>query len=146
MEIERPAAGDRVTATRTGKIVVGRYTGIVTLANTDWLRPLVHAQRRHRRRRRRCSWIVISTRTTAGRRLLRIHELGHALGYQHVKSRTSIMNPAIGPDATDFDRAGAIVAFQRQPGTVRPMSIRPVGSGCRAPPKAGDWSEPTVCR
>ena len=119
VEIERPAAGDRVTAMRTGKIVVGRYTGIVTLANT-----IGYGR-----------WSTLNDGTVVGgamfldrdfdkndsrRRLLRIHELGHALGYQHVKSRTSIMNPAIGPDATDFDRAGAIIAFQRQPGNRSP--------------------------
>jgi hypothetical protein len=54
------------------------------------------------------------------RRLLRIHELGHALGYQHVTTRASIMNPAIGPDLTDTDRAGAVVAFQRPPGNKAP--------------------------
>ncbi len=50
------------------------------------------------------------------RRLLRIHELGHALGYQHVESRTSIMNPSIGPEPTEFDRQGAMVAFARPVG------------------------------
>jgi hypothetical protein len=80
------------------------------------------------------------------RRLLRIHELGHALGYQHVKSRTSIMNPAIGPDPTDFDRAGSIVAFQRQPGNRSP-DVDPTG-GVRLSSTAegGRWSDPTVCR
>ena len=36
------------------------------------------------------------------------------------------MNPAIGPDATDFDRAGATVAFQRQPGNRSP-DVDPAG-------------------
>jgi hypothetical protein len=54
------------------------------------------------------------------RRLLRIHELGHAHGYMHVNSRTSIMNPSVGPEPTDFDRAAAIVAFQRPVGNVSP--------------------------
>jgi predicted Zn-dependent protease len=47
------------------------------------------------------------------RRLLRIHELGHALGYNHVKSRRSIMNPTLGSEPTDFDRRAAMVAFRR---------------------------------
>jgi hypothetical protein len=59
-------------------------------------------------------------RDDSRRRLLRIHELGHALGYQHVNSRTSIMNPSIGPEPTDFDRAGAIIAFQRPVGNKAP--------------------------
>ena len=39
------------------------------------------------------------------------------------------MNPAIGPEPTDFDRAGAIVAFQRTPGNRSPD----VGSRRRRP-------------
>jgi Matrixin len=145
VEIERPAAGDRVTVTRAEKIVVGRYTGIVTLANT-----IGYGR-----------WSTLSDGTVVGgamfldrdfdkndsrRRLLRIHELGHALGYQHVRSRASIMNPAIGPDPTDFDRAGSIVAFQRQPGNRSP-DVDPTG-GVRLSSTAegGRWSEPTVCR
>jgi hypothetical protein len=146
VEIERPNAGDRVNVTRSGKIVVGRYTGIVTLANT-----IGYGR-----------WSSLADGTVVGgamfldrdfdkndsrRRLLRIHELGHALGYQHVKSRTSIMNPAIGPDPTDFDRAGAIVAFQRPPGNRSP-DVDPAG-GVRAfsvTQGGGRWSEPTVCR
>jgi hypothetical protein len=119
VEIERPGAGDRVNVTRNGKIVVGRYTGIVSLANT-----IGYGR-----------WSTLSDGTVVGgamfldrdfdkndsrRRLLRIHELGHALGYQHVKSRTSIMNPAIGPEPTDFDRAGAAIAFQRPVGNTSP--------------------------
>ena len=46
------------------------------------------------------------------RRLLRIHELGHALGYNHVSSRISIMNATIGPEPTDFDRTAATIAFR----------------------------------
>jgi hypothetical protein len=49
--------------------------------------------------------------TSPKRRLLRTHELGHALGYNHVRSRPSIMNPVIGPEPTAFDRAAIAVAF-----------------------------------
>ncbi len=51
-------------------------------------------------------------RTDARRRLLRTHELGHALGYNHVHSRTSIMNPRIGAEPNDFDRTAALIAFR----------------------------------
>jgi hypothetical protein len=37
------------------------------------------------------------------------------------------MNPAIGPEPTDFDRAGAVIAFQRTPGNQSP-DIDPQGS------------------
>jgi hypothetical protein len=46
------------------------------------------------------------------RALLRAHELGHALGYHHVESRQSIMNPRIGPGATDLDRRIATIAYR----------------------------------
>jgi hypothetical protein len=146
VEIERPGAGEKVTVARAGKIVVGRYTGIVSLANT-----IGYGR-----------WSTLSDGTVVGgsmyldrdfdkndsrRRLLRIHELGHALGYQHVTSRTSIMNPAIGPDPTDFDRAGALVAFQRQPGNRSP-DVDPTGAARWSSTAEGGarWSEPTICR
>jgi hypothetical protein len=119
VSVERPSAGSRVSVTRQGQIVVGRYDGIVTFVNT-----IGYGQ-----------WSELSSGTVVGgtmfldrdfdrddrrRRLLRIHELGHALGYMHVESRTSIMNPSIGPEPTDFDRAAALIAFQRPPGNRAP--------------------------
>jgi hypothetical protein len=119
VDVERPAAGTRVSTARAGTIVVGRYNGVVTFAQTIGFG----------------QWAVDNDGSvTAGamyldrdfdrddsrRRLLRIHELGHALGWQHVTSRTSIMNPAIGPEPTDFDRVGAVIAFQRPPGNRAP--------------------------
>ena len=119
VEVERPERGTKVNALRHNKIVVGRYNGIVTFANT-----IGYGQ-----------WSEMADGTIVEgamyldrdfdrgdprRRLLRIHELGHALGYQHVTSRTSIMNPAIGPDVTEFDRHGALIAFQRPIGNRAP--------------------------
>ena len=45
------------------------------------------------------------------RHLLRTHELGHALGYNHVESRSSIMNARVGSTISDFDRAAIRAAF-----------------------------------
>jgi hypothetical protein len=119
IDVERPAAGERVNVWRDQTIVVGRYEGVMSTAGT-----IGHGQ-----------WAEEADGTiTAGatfldrefdrtddrRRLVRIHELGHALGYQHVTSRLSIMNPAVGPPPTDFDRAAAIIAFQRPPGNRTP--------------------------
>ena len=125
--VERPGAGERVRVARDGQVVVGRYNGIVTFVNT-----IGYGQ-----------WSELSNGTVTGgsmfldrdfdradgrRRLLRIHELGHALGYLHVMTRTSIMNPTIGPEPTDFDRLAAKIAFQRQPGN-RPPDIDPSSNG-----------------
>lgn len=119
VEIERPSSGARVRIERDHRIVVGRYSGIVSYARTIGYG----------------SWAEQPDGTITGgalfldrdfdrsdvrRRLLRIHELGHALGYQHVTSRASIMNPAIGAEPTETDRAGALIAFQRPPGNRSP--------------------------
>ena len=118
-DIERPDSGALVNVHRAGKIVIGRYIGISTLAHTIGYG----------------SWAEQPDGTVVGgsiwldrdfdkgdprRRLLRMHELGHALGYTHVTVRTSLMNPAIGPEPTDFDRAGAVIAFQRPVGNTSP--------------------------
>jgi hypothetical protein len=117
--IEWPNAGDQVTVQRAGSIVVGRYTGINTLANTigygSW------AERPDGTIVGGTIWLDRDfDRDDARRRLLRIHELGHALGANHVTTRTSIMNPAIGPEPTDFDRASAAIAAQRPIGNTAP--------------------------
>ncbi len=54
------------------------------------------------------------------KRSLRAHELGHALGYQHVTGRTSVMNSQGRTEPNDFDRAAARIAFQRPPGNRSP--------------------------
>jgi hypothetical protein len=117
--LERPAAGDTVSVKRPGKIVVGRYYSMPTMDGTIGL----------------ATWFEQSDGSVNGgvvfldepfdhnddrRRLLRYHELGHALGFRHVTSRTSIMNPVIGPEPTAFDREAAMIAYQRPPGNRSP--------------------------
>ncbi len=53
---------------------------------------------------------------------VRQHELGHAMGYSHVTSRDSVMNPVTGPRAiiNAADRLAAHVAFERPPGNRTP--------------------------
>ena len=119
IERESYSSGDKVNSLRLGKIVIGRYNGIQGLLNTIGFG----------------RWAVGASGEIVGgsiyldrdydvsnesRRLLRTHELGHALGYSHVTARQSIMNPAIGPEPTVFDRQGAIIAFQRPPGNQSP--------------------------
>ena len=107
---ETPAAGETVNVMRPGQIVVARYQGV-----RDQLATIGFGGRSTRNDVIRAGSIILDNdfdRTSATRRLLRTHELGHALGYNHVQSRTSIMNSQIGPELTDFDRAVARVAFQ----------------------------------
>ena len=49
------------------------------------------------------------------RRSMHAHEFGHALGYNHVTLRTSVMNSDARTEPTPFDRDGATLAFERTP-------------------------------
>ena len=145
IDIERPASGDRVSVTRPGKIVMGRYTGIVNQSNTigygQWaLFPDGSVG----------SGAVFLDRgfdkNSERRRLLRIHELGHALGLMHVTTRNSVMNPTLGPDITEFDRAAAAIAFRRPPGNRAP-DVDPAGStSARSSSRTLTWAPPVFCR
>jgi hypothetical protein len=53
------------------------------------------------------------TSGSAFRRSLRAHELGHALGYNHVTATPSVMDQAARTEPNDFDRAASRVAFAR---------------------------------
>ena len=148
VERESAAAGALVDTLRPGKIVVGRYKGVQGLLNTigfgRWATDAsgqvaggsIYLDRDY-------------DKTSDKRKLLRTHELGHALGYNHVTVRTSIMNPAIGPEPTSFDRQGAVVAFQRVPGNMSPDSD-PTGAATQhtgggvfgVAPTASIWSRP----
>ena len=119
VKIERPASGERTSVVRAGAIVVGRYNGDADVRVDDRLRPMGGERRRVGGRRRDVSRSRFD-KNDDRRRLLRIHELGHALGQLHVETRPSIMNPSIGPEPTEFDRQAAVVAFQRPPGNVSP--------------------------
>jgi hypothetical protein len=147
VSVERPAAGARVSVNRGARIVVGRYKGVSSTVNT-----IGYGQ-----------WSELPDGAVVGgsifldrdfdrddsrRRRLRIHELGHALGYMHVKARTSIMNTNIGPEPTDFDRAAAKIAFQRAPGNrapdIDPTSALRTSSVTGA--SGGRWMPPVICQ
>jgi hypothetical protein len=109
---ERVLVGTQVQVMREGEIVVARFRNVRQSLNAVG----------YGGRTARADWSIASgtvmldseyDRTDHMRRLLRIHELGHALGYNHVKSRRSIMNPTLGSEPTDFDRRVALVAFRR---------------------------------
>jgi hypothetical protein len=119
VSIERAQPGQLVNVQRPGTIVAGRYVGIHSFTRTIGYGAWAEAPD---------GTVVGGTmwldrdfdRDNGMRRLLRIHELGHALGYTHVTTRVSVMNPAIGPEPTEFDRAAATVAFQRPVGNTSP--------------------------
>ncbi len=139
--------GARASVQRDGMVVVGRYKGITSWSNTIGLG----------------RWMDQPDGTvTAGavlldeefdraddrRWLLRMHEFGHALGYTHVTSRLSLMNPTIGPEPTTFDTQSAAIAYQRMPGNRAP-DVDPSGSarpsGFISTGEPGRWQPPIVC-
>jgi hypothetical protein len=69
------------------------------------------------------------------RRSLRVHELGHALGYMHVTLCTSVMNSSADVMPNDWDRQSVRIAFQRPPGNRSPdtdpssysLNTKPIG-------------------
>lgn len=117
VEYETVLAGSSVAIVRPNQIVVGRFHGVRDLANT-----IGFGGRKARRDGAIVSAAVVLDsefdRVSSKRRLLRTHELGHALGFNHVQSRVSIMNPSIGSDMTDHDRQISMLAYQR-PGARR---------------------------
>jgi Matrixin len=151
VEVENPPSGKRVNTLRPGAIVIGSYRGVQSLANTigfgrwatngtpEVVGGAIYLDRNY-------------DRANESRRLLRIHELGHALGYLHVTVRSSIMNPAIGPEPSDFDRQGAAIAFQRMPGNQSPdndVAEAPRGNtggifGSRSLARVV-WAQPIIC-
>ena len=120
IKVERPASGERANTLRTGSIVVGRYRNVQAESNTIGLGRWATAGDSQEVTGGAIYLEHNFDRPDSARRLLRIHELGHALGYQHVTKRTSIMNPVIGPAPTEFDRSAAMIAFERLPGNQSP--------------------------
>ena len=112
---ETAAEGASVHVSRTGLIVVARYEGL-TAATGYWGYT-------------RWAWngagevqaaILMldrgfDTSNSPFRRSLHAHEFGHALGYNHVTLRTSVMNSDARTEPTPFDRDGATLAFERPP-------------------------------
>jgi len=112
-------AGSTVNVATPDHIVVGRFKGLRQTTKAVGL-----GGRRTRQDRTIMTGLVILDsdydRTSPKRHLLRTHELGHALGYNHVRSRESIMNLHLGPSPNGFDYKAARIAFgPRMPGFPR---------------------------
>jgi hypothetical protein len=73
-------------------------------------------------------------------RTLRTHELGHALGYNHVTTRSSVMSPAANVDPTAWDLSAFRIAFARVPGNRSPDDDPVVSMNSMA--GAATWSRP----
>jgi hypothetical protein len=110
VRFESPAVASRVRVVRNGAIVVGRYRGV-----RESLKAVGYGGRTARANGTITSGTVMLDEDfdqhTRQPRLLRMHELGHALGFNHVDSLRSIMNPTIGTEPTEFDRRVARIAF-----------------------------------
>jgi len=110
---EDATEGDRISVVRTGTIHVARYRGLTIATGFAGYG--------------RWSWngsgeIVMGTvmldenvelSDSFYRRALHAHEMGHALGYNHVTARSSVMNTSAQIEPNTFDRDGARIAFLR---------------------------------
>ena len=117
VRFETPAAGTMARIVRPGSVVVGRYRGIRELRRTIGFGGRVPGPERSIS----SAAVLLDSdfdRTSPQRQLLRTHELGHALGYDHIDSRPSIMNSRLGSAPTDLDRELARRAF---PGATRDL-------------------------
>ena len=124
VRFETPDAGTAVRVVRDGEIVVARFRGV-----RDILDAVGYGGRTTRKDGTITSGTVMLDeeydRGDQRRHLLRMHELGHALGYNHVESQRSIMNATLGAEPTDFDRKVARIAFSHfAPATPRHVLAR----------------------
>ncbi len=120
---ESPAPGSRVNVMRSGAILVARSRGLTAGSNywgygrwaTNAASAVVGGN------------VMIdadfdgpSSGYPQFRRSLRMHELGHALGYYHVTACASVMNSSARLEPNDWDLQAVHIAFQRPPGNTAP--------------------------
>lgn len=110
VKTEVAAVGESVKVLRPGQIVVGRFRGVKSKMGS-----IGYGGRMANREGRISSAVVMvdrdADRDPKHQSVVRTHELGHALGYNHVESRPSVMNPRADGGLTEFDRMAARLAF-----------------------------------
>jgi hypothetical protein len=143
---ESPAPGSRVNVMRTGAVLVARSMGLTTGTPEHYWGY--------------GRWATMSDGTVVGgnvmvdydfdcptgrypqyRRCLRIHELGHALGYNHVTARQSVMNSAARLEPNSWDAQAVRIAFLRPPGNTAPDND-PATFSANVRTGAVTWSPP----
>jgi hypothetical protein len=111
VRLESAPAGQFVKVLRAGQIVAGRYRGVQSKTGS-----LGYGGRMTRGNQITAAAVIIdrdADRDQKQQNVIRTHELGHALGYNHVESRPSIMNPRAGAGLTDFDREALRAGYLR---------------------------------
>ncbi len=111
IRVESAPAGQVVKVLRPGQIVTGRFRGVQAKTGS-----VGFGSRMTRGSQITAAAVMIdrdADRDKAKQAVIRTHELGHAIGYNHVESRPSIMNPRAARGITDFDRAAVKVAYLR---------------------------------
>ena len=111
IRVESATAGQIVKVLRPGQIVTGRFRGVQAKTGS-----VGFGSRMTRGSQITAGAVMIdrdADRNQKQQAVIRTHELGHALGYNHVESRPSIMNPRAGGGLTAFDRDAFKVAYFR---------------------------------
>lgn len=112
--VEAAQPGTRVRMLRAGDIVVGRFRGVQAKTGN-----IGYGGRLSSRTGSIVEAVIVLDeafdRQSDHRDVARTHELGHALGLNHVSFRPSVMNPRAGTTLTDFDRAAIREAFLDSP-------------------------------
>jgi hypothetical protein len=138
--VETANEGDVVAVQRQGTIVVAEFSGLMDATSfwgyTRWAW--------NERGEVRAAVMMLDrgfeTSGSSYRRSLRAHELGHALGYNHVDVRESVMNVSARVAPTPFDRDGSRLAFLRPPMNESPDVDPDPLTVNRAPASVLTWS------
>jgi hypothetical protein len=118
--VQQAGEGSRVRFLTGGRITIARFAGL-TAATSFW----GYSRWQYRSDGAMTGGTIMLDRDfeksgSPFRRSLRAHELGHALGCNHVTARVSVMNSNARTEPNDFDRSAGRLAFQRPPGNRSP--------------------------